>query len=182
MNSRHDAICSLLAHASVLVETLVRNAPPADIASELPGVLRLVNYLEESEQLAAAWLPRREDSAALADPAPLRRFQQALDQLLDASDCSGEQWDPGAIEHYQEALASAWRRLKDELLSEAARGALSVQRASSLIDSVRNAQQAGLQGSKAALRLAHLQQLQMRRSESDTDVADGPSGIEPAAP
>lgn len=156
LQTRREAVQNLLSETSTFLERLERNALPDSVTGALPGVLRLVNYLEEVEQLTGELLQRQATLTGIPELTELTRFRQAVTTLLHAADPEAETFDPDAMAYHQQHLTLAWRALKDDILSQAAAGRLSVQRASTLIDTLRNAQQAALQVGKAALRLQAL--------------------------
>lgn len=159
--SQQEALHSLLEACRRFIEQLSRSGLPQASADLMPHVLRLLNYLEEAEELITQ-LRRQTPQLAVLQTSPAgQRFGRQLAETLQLAEAASDArrsppQDTGSLDAALASLGTHWGQFKDAQLNEAVRDARSITMASREIDALRNAYQATQQLTKAARKLHYL--------------------------
>ncbi|MEE4300454.1 MAG: Na/Pi symporter [Pseudomonadales bacterium] len=168
--ARLEAVHALSAAIVAFLGRLERSRLTAEVARDLPEVLRVVSFVEEVtdatddlQQLVAV-------DALVRSPlgADVERFRAEAVAILAACDPAAPEFDAAALRARREVLKEDWHRLKDLLLQAAAEGRVSVEQVSRALDVLRALMRVVEQLLKAARRV---QQFSMERPIAGADAS-----------
>lgn len=145
----------LLDATGEFVNQLEGDRLPADLAAELPLLLRTSNYLDDVANQVVGLGRQRGDLAAVARTAvapQVAAFQDALVAQIALCDPTAGNFDPAQLQSGFKALEQRWHELKATLLEAAGRKALPIVRLNGALEGLRSALRLTEHLTKAAVR------------------------------
>ena len=153
MAGRRAGIESLAAHVRAVVGKLNRARLSADVADDVPALLRALQHYEEVADLALEARPLAALEAAwLADLRP--RFAEATRAALESTDTAEPAFDPARMRGALEEADGVYEALKARLLDAAADGTVSVAVMDEHVQDIARLHHAVERAAKAAGRIA----------------------------
>ncbi len=189
LQRQHDGIRQLVQQVEHFVGTLEAERLGASVASQLPLVLRISNYIDETVALAqdnaendadVEYLLQSSVGAGIAD------FQARVQALIDLSDVDAEDFNADSMNKAFEQLQLDWKRLKTELLDAGVRREIPMIRLNPAIDSLRTMLRVAERFTRIAIRLTELKAAMPSAAEpvviSVTDSEPDPGSETETAP
>ncbi len=171
-----DALASLVPAIEDFVARMDRDRMPKSVAEQIPGILRITNYLDEISQLTGEMVDRSHTLDALrggpvADD--IARFRRAAARVIYAADPSEAEYVAADLDAAYDGLRQSWHGLKDTLLAAAADGRAPIPRVNLAIDVLRSTLRATEQVVKAAHRLQKLRAALNPQAEQYLEETEG---------
>lgn len=161
LQQQHDGIRKLVAEVDRFVGALEAERLHHDVASQLPTVLRISNYIDDAVTQAQEAADNSADTAFLMQSKVRDRvaaYKLEVVRLIEHCDSRAEDFDPEALEREYQQLRDRWRELKSLMLESSVRSQLPVQRLNPAIENLRLMLRVAERLSKVAIRSAELSQ------------------------
>jgi phosphate:Na+ symporter len=194
VQSDHRAIRELVNAAGDFVTRLQRTALPAEVAEQLPIVVRTVEYYLDVADVASEYAHQR-GASGIVLPDELQHRVSALSgegaRVLAEADPGLDGFSPQRCLADAEQVGSDYRRVKEALLAESARAGFKVIAFADLLEQLRRVRRLAQQGAKASQYLDGLleatrnpeQMLASKlRTEAAAEVAAPAADAPPPAP
>lgn len=159
LQAQHDGIRQLVRYVEKSVTDLEKDRLGADVAVQLPMILRIANYIDEAVAHAQTSAETDADVEYLLRTEERERilaYRAAVLRHLDICNPDRPDFSPDEVDEAYQALRVIWRDLKTELLRASVRGQVPVQRLNPAIDSLRMMLRVAERATRIAIRLTEL--------------------------
>jgi len=181
LQEQHDGLRKLVLEVERFVATLEGERLHKDVARQLPLILRIANYIDETVAQAQESAERDADvDYLLQTPLRLLIIEYQLDvlNLIDRSDPALADFDAAELEQEYQSLREHWRRLKTGMLNAVVENQVSMAHLNPAIESLRTSLRVAERCTRIAVRLTELSLAVpgVRATEIATESSDMESG------
>jgi phosphate:Na+ symporter len=156
LQEQHDGLRKLVLAVEHFVATLEGERLHKDVARQLPLILRISNYIDETVAQAQESAERDADVDYLLQT-PLRlliiEYQLEVINLIDRSDPARDDFSVTELEQEYQSLREHWRRLKTSMLNAVVENQVSMAHLNPAIESLRTALRVAERSTRIAVRL-----------------------------
>jgi phosphate:Na+ symporter len=153
---RYQAVVSLTNAIEQFVSKVERDRLSADLAEQLPQLVRINSYLEEVANLANDIAAHRRDIKNLSigtTGVHIADFMNKVRELIESTDSEAETFDAAALDTRYNQTREDWHTLKSALLDAATRGLLPISNLNIGLERLRASLRVAEQLIKASTRL-----------------------------
>jgi len=159
LNDQHDGLRQLAQAVEVAVTTLEGERLHADVARQLPLILRIAGYIDEAVAQAHENAENDADVEFLLQGImrdEILAYQLSVLHLIEQSDPKLPDFSPELLEQSYQSLREQWRLLKTHLLEAGVSGKIPVRRLNPAIDSLRIMLRVAERSTRIAVRLSEM--------------------------